>query len=160
MFRAAIAAESPLGLRVKPILDSGELVPDALTVELIGDRLSAPDAAEGFILDGFPRNLEQANALDELLESLDRRLDAVLFFDLSDDVAIERLVKRASLESRADDTPEVIQRRLAIYHRETKPVIEHYRVTGLLVPLHGDREISAVWAETQAALEQLRTAPA
>ena len=135
MFRAAIDAQTPLGRRVQPILASGELVPDALTVELIGDRLSAPDAAEGFILDGFPRNLEQATALDELLESLDRRLDAVLFFDLSDDVAMERLLKRASLENRADDTPEVIQRRLAIYHRETKPVIEHYRVKGLLVPV-------------------------
>ena len=160
MFRAAIDAQTPLGRRVQPILASGELVPDALTVELIGDRLSAPDAAEGFILDGFPRNLEQATALDELLESLDRRLDAVLFFDLSDDVAMERLLKRASLENRADDTPEVIQRRLAIYHRETKPVIEHYRVKGLLVPLNAAQEIPAVWAETQSALELLRTAPA
>jgi len=160
MFRAGIDAQTPLGRRVQPILASGELVPDALTVELIGDRLSAPDAAEGFILDGFPRNLEQATALDELLESLDRRLDAVLFFDLSDDVAMERLLKRASLENRADDTPEVIQRRLAIYHRETKPVIEHYRVKGLLVPLNAAQEIPAVWAETQSALELLRTAPA
>jgi adenylate kinase len=160
MFRAAIAAQTPLGRRVQPILDSGALVPDALTVELIGDRLSEPDAVDGFVLDGFPRNLEQANALDELLEQVDRRLDAVLFFDLSDDVAMERLLKRASLENRADDTPEVIERRLAIYHSETKPVIEHYRATGLLVPLHGDREIAEVWAETHSAVEQLRTAPA
>jgi adenylate kinase len=160
MFRAAIAAQTPLGRRVQPILDSGELVPDALTVELIGDRLSAPDAAEGFVLDGFPRNLEQANALDELLDSLDRGLDAVLFFDIPDDVALDRLLRRASLENRADDTPEVIGTRLAIYHRETAPVIEHYRVMGLLVPLHGNREIAEVWAETQAALEQLRGTPA
>ncbi len=160
MFRAAIAAQTPLGRRVQPILASGELVPDALTVELIGDRLSQPDAAAGFILDGFPRNLEQANALDGLLDSLERRLDAVLFYNLPDDVAMERLVRRASLENRADDTPEVIERRLAIYHQETKPVIEHYRVTGLLVPLHAEREIPEVWAETQSALEQLRTAPA
>ena len=160
MFRAAIAAQTPLGRRVQPILDSGALVPDELTVELIGDRLSADDAVDGFVLDGFPRNLEQANALDELLERLDRRLDAVLFYDLSDDVAMERLLKRASLENRADDTPEVIERRLAIYHTDTKPVIEHYRVTGQLVPLHADREIAEVWAETQSALEQLRAARA
>jgi adenylate kinase len=160
MFRAAIAAQSPLGRRVQPILASGELVPDALTIELIGDRLSQPDAAAGFILDGFPRNLEQATALDELLDALERRLDAVLFYDLPDDVAMERLLRRASLENRADDTPEVIERRLAIYHRETTPVVEHYRVTGLLVPLHAEREIAEVWAETQSALDQLRTAPA
>jgi adenylate kinase len=155
MFRAAIAAETPLGKRVRPILDRGELVPDELTVELIGERLGADDAKEGFVLDGFPRNLEQAAALDELLERLGKRLDAVLFFDLADAVARLRLLRRAELENRSDDTPEVIQRRLDIYHGETEPVVEHYRATGRLVPLHADREISEVWAETQAALEQL-----
>jgi adenylate kinase len=155
MFRAAIAAESPLGKQVRPILDRGDLVPDALTVELIGERLGAEDAREGFVLDGFPRNLEQAAALDELLERLGKRLDAVLFFDLPDEVARLRLLRRAELENRSDDTPEVIQRRLDIYHGETEPVVEHYRATGRLVPLHADREIGEVWAETQAALEQL-----
>jgi adenylate kinase len=160
MFRAAIAAETPLGRRVQPILARGELVPDALTVELIGERLSEADAADGFVLDGFPRNLEQAAALDELLEQLGRNLDAILFFDLPDDVAVERLTRRATLESRPDDTPEVIQRRLRIYHEETEPVVEHYRTTGRLVPLHASPEIAEVWAETQAALEQLRRTPA
>jgi adenylate kinase len=160
MFRAAIAAETPLGRRVQPILARGELVPDALTVELIGERLSEADAAAGFALDGFPRNLEQAAALDDLLDQLGRHLDAILLFDLPDDVAIERMSRRAALENRPDDTPEVMQRRLRIYHDETEPVVEHYRTTGRLVPLHASREIAEVWAETQAALEQLRRTPA
>lgn len=160
MFRDAVAAQTPLGRKVGPILERGELVPDELTVQLIGERLSAPDAAEGFVLDGFPRNLRQASELDELLAGLGKRLDAILFFDLPDEHAIERLERRAKQEKRTDDTPEAIQRRLRIYHEETEPVIEHYRVTGSLVPLHAAREIGEVWAETQAALDHLRKAHA
>ena len=160
MFRDAVAAQTPLGRKVGPILERGELVPDELTVQLIGERLSAPDAAEGFVLDGFPRNLRQASELDELLAGLGKRLDAILFFDLPDEHAIERLERRAKQEKRTDDTPEAIQRRLRIYHEETEPVIEHYRVTGSLVPLRAAREIGEVWAETQAALDHLRKAHA
>jgi adenylate kinase len=160
MFRDAVAAQTPLGRKVGPILERGELVPDELTVQLIGERLSAPDAAEGFVLDGFPRNLRQASELDELLAGLGKRLDAILFFDLPDEHAIERLERRAKQEKRTDDTPEAIQRRLRIYHEETEPVIEHYRTTGRLVPLHAAREIGEVWAETQAALDHLRKAHA
>ena len=160
MFRDAVAAQTPLGRKVGPILERGELVPDELTVQLIGERLSAPDAAEGFVLDGFPRNLRQASELDELLAGLGKRLDAILFFDLPDEHAIERLERRAKQEKRTDDTPEAIHRRLRIYHEETEPVIEHYRVTGSLVPLHAAREIGEVWAETQAALDHLRKAHA
>ena len=156
MFRAAIAEQTPLGRRVQPILDRGELVPDALTIELIGSRLSASDAADGFVLDGFPRNLEQATALDDLLEDLGRQLDAAVFFDLPDDIAVERLLRRAKLENRSDDTPEVIDRRLRTYHAETEPVVEHYRLTGRLVPVDAGRDISEVWEATQAALEHLR----
>jgi adenylate kinase len=155
MFRSAIAEQTPLGKQVGPILDRGELVPDALTVELIGERLGRPDASDGFVLDGFPRNLQQADALDGLLDRLGKRLDAVLFFDLPDDVARGRLLRRAELENRSDDTPDVIQRRLDIYHGETEPVVEHYRATGRLIPLHAGREIGEVWAEVQAALEQV-----
>jgi adenylate kinase len=155
MFRAAIAGQTPLGRKVQPILDRGDLVPDELTVQLIGERLGHADAADGFVLDGFPRNLDQASALDDLLGRLGKQLDAVLFFDLPDDAAVGRLLRRAELENRSDDTPDVIQRRLDIYHAETEPVVEHYRATGRLVPLHADREIGEVWAETQAALEQL-----
>jgi adenylate kinase len=152
MFRAAIAAGTPLGQKVKPILDSGELVTDDLTVALIRERLAEPDAAEGFALDGFPRNLAQAEVLDEMLGEIGRGLDAILFFDVPDDVAMQRLVTRAREEGRADDTPEVIARRLQIYHSETEPVVEHYRATGKLVPLHAGRTVEEVWREIEDAL--------
>jgi adenylate kinase len=158
MFRAAIAAGTELGKQVEPILASGELVPDELTVALIRERLSQPDAAGGFVLDGFPRNLAQAEALDAMLGDIGRRLDAILFFDVPDDVGMERALKRAELEGRADDTPDVIAKRLEIYHAETEPIVEHYRVTGKLVPLHADRSVDEVWGEISSALEQLAAA--
>jgi adenylate kinase len=160
MFRSAIEAGTELGRKVEPILAGGELVPDDLTVALIRERLSAPDAARGFVLDGFPRNLAQAEALDAMLAEIGRRLDAVLFFDLDDDVATERLRRRARDENREDDTPEVIARRLEIYHEQTKPVVELYRATGKLVPLHADRSIAEVAAEIRDALDVLEGAAA
>jgi adenylate kinase len=152
MFRAAIAAKTELGQRVEAILASGELVPDEVTTAMIRERLSQEDARGGFVLDGFPRNLAQAEALDAVLADIARTLDAILFFDVSDEVGYERALKRAAEEGRADDTPDVIRRRLAIYHEETEPIVEHYRVTGKLVPLHADRTIEEVYAEIQASL--------
>lgn len=152
MFRDAIAAGSPLGVRVAPILAAGELVPDDLTIALIRDRLGRADAREGFVLDGFPRNLEQAEALDEMLAEIGRSLDAVLFFDLSDELATERMLGRARQEGRSDDNPEAIARRLAIYHEQTEPVVEHYRASGRLVTLHAERPIEVVFAEIEDAL--------
>jgi adenylate kinase len=155
MFRAAIAAGTELGRRVGPILASGELVPDELTVALIRERLSQPDARDGFVLDGFPRTLEQAEELDAMLAEIGRSLDAVLFFDIPDEVAVERLVIRAEQEGREDDQPDVIARRLAIYHELTEPVVERYRATGTLVPLHASRTVGEVAAEIAEALELL-----
>jgi adenylate kinase len=155
IFRSAIAAGTELGRAVEPILAAGELVPDDLTVSLIRDRLSEPDAARGFVLDGFPRNLDQAEALDAMLAEIGKTLDAVLFFDLSDEVALERLLGRSRDEGRHDDTPEVIERRLAIYHEQTEPVVERYRATGKLVPLHAERPIADVAAEIADALALL-----
>ncbi|MEI8106004.1 MAG: adenylate kinase [Actinomycetes bacterium] len=155
MFRAAVAAQTPLGARVEPILAAGELVPDDLTVALIQARLSETDAFDGFILDGFPRNLAQAEALDEMLTLIGRKLDAILFFDLPHDIATERMMHRAEMESRSDDTPDVIARRLEIYEATTKPVVEHYRATGNLVPLHAQRTIEEVYAEVQDAFDEL-----
>ena len=155
MFRAAIQAGTELGRRVGPILASGELVPDELTVALIRERLSEPDASKGFVLDGFPRNLAQAEALDVMLAEIGRPLDAVLFFDLADEISLERLLGRAEEEGRDDDTTEVIARRLAIYHEQTEPVVERYRATGKLVPLHAERPIDEVGAEIEAALDLL-----
>ena len=155
MFRAAIAAGSPLGQKVEPILASGRLVPDEDTIALIRERLSSDDARDGFVLDGFPRNLPQAEALDSMLADIGRGLDAILFFDLPDDVATERMLKRAVDEQRADDTPETIAQRLRTYHDQTIPVVEHYRTTSRLVPLHAGRSIDEVWAEVQDALERV-----
>ena len=155
MFRDAIAAGNELGRRVEPILAAGKLVPDDLTVALIRERLAEPDAERGFVLDGFPRNLAQADALDAMLADVGRDLDAVLFFDLADGVSFERLLGRAKDEGREDDTPEAIARRLEIYHDQTEPVVERYRATGKLVPLHADRSIEQVATEIAEALELL-----
>ena len=155
MFRAAVTVGTELGRRVEPILASGDLVPDELTVALIRERLSEEDARDGFVLDGFPRNLTQAEALDGMLAEIGRGLDAVLFFDLSDELAVERIRGRALDEDRDDDTPEAIGRRLAIYHEQTEPVVERYRATGKLVPLHAARSIEDVSTEIEAALDLL-----
>jgi len=155
MFRAAVTVGTELGRRVEPILASGDLVPDDLTVALIRERLSQHDARDGFVLDGFPRNLAQAEALDGMLAEIGRRLDAVLFFDLSDELAVERIRGRALDEGRDDDSPDAIARRLAIYHEQTEPVVERYRATGKLVPLHAARSIEEVSTEIEAALDLL-----
>jgi adenylate kinase len=155
MFREAVEAETPLGWKVKPILDAGTLVPDEITVALIRERLGQPDAAEGFVLDGFPRNLAQAEALDEMLAEIGRSLDAILFFNVPDEVGMQRALQRAEEQGRTDDTPDVIARRLEIYHRETEPIVEHYRVTGKLIPIRADRSIDEVAGEISHALQVL-----
>lgn len=152
MFRA-LDTSTELGRRVKEIMDAGTLVPDEITVAMIEERLSQPDAADGFVLDGFPRNLAQADALDAMLTGIGKSLDAVLFFDVPDSVGMERALKRAETEGRSDDTAEAIAKRLAVYHEQTEPIVEHYRATGKLVPLHGERTIEEVWAEIVEALE-------
>lgn len=155
MLRSAIAAGTPLGRRVQPIVDAGELVPDDLMIELIRERLGEEDAQEGFILDGFPRTMVQAEALDAMLRDIGRDLDVVFELQIPDEACVERLLKRAAEEGRVDDTPEVIATRLKRYHEETEPLIEHYRATGNLVGIHADRPINEVFAEIQRALEQV-----
>jgi adenylate kinase len=155
MLRNAIAQETELGRKVKPILESGELVPDDLMIELIRERLEEPDTADGFILDGFPRTPTQADALDAMLSEIGRDLSIVFEFQLPDDIATERLLRRAELEGRTDDTPEVIARRLALYHQQTEPLVEHYRAQGNLVGIHGDRTVNEVFSEIQQALDQV-----
>jgi adenylate kinase len=153
MFRA-LDVSTELGRKVKAIMDAGELVPDEVTIAMIEDRLTQPDARRGFVLDGFPRNLAQADALDAMLSGIGRGLDAILFFNVPDEVGLERALKRAELEGRSDDTPEVIAKRLDVYHSETEPIVEHYRATGKLVPLHADRSIAEVWNEISETLQQ------
>ena len=155
MLRVAIAAGTTLGQQVKPILERGELVPDELMIELIRERLEEPDAADGFVLDGFPRTMPQAEALDAMLREIGRELTVVFALQVSDEICIERLLRRAREEQRPDDTPEAIRTRLEIYHRETEPLIEHYRTLGVLVPIHADGTPNEVFAEIQATLEQV-----
>ena len=154
MFRA-LDASTELGRKVKAIMDAGTLVPDEVTIAMIEERLNAADAADGFVLDGFPRNLAQADALDAMLGGIGRALDAILFFNVPDAVGLERALRRAELEGRSDDTPEAIAKRLEVYHSETEPIVEHYRATGKLVPLHAERTVDEVWTEISEALQQV-----
>ncbi|MBA3717002.1 MAG: adenylate kinase [Actinobacteria bacterium] len=154
MLRQSIAAETEFGRRVKPIYEAGELVPDDLMIGLIRERLEQDDVEDGFILDGFPRTMAQAEALDAMLREIERPVTVVLQLDVPEDVCVARLSKRAQEEGRVDDTPEAIRTRLALYRRETEPVIEHYRAQGNLVVIHGDRPVDEVFAEIQQALEQ------
>lgn len=158
MLRNAIAAGSELGRRVQPILESGELVPDDMMIELIRERLQSEDAENGFVLDGFPRTMRQAEALDSMLADIGRPLSIVFELQVPDEVAIERLHRRAEEEGRADDTPEAIEKRLELYHRETEPLVAHYRILGNLIGIHGDRPENEVFAEIQDAVDQARVA--
>jgi adenylate kinase len=125
MLRAAIATGTEIGKKIEPIYNRGDLVPDDLMIELIRERLQQDDARDGFVLDGFPRNYAQAEALDEMLKEIGRELDVVFALQVSDDVSRERLLERARLEGREDDTPEAIDNRLRIYHEQTEPLVEY-----------------------------------
>ena len=155
ILRAEMQAGTELGLRVKGVYDRGDLVSDDLVIALIRTRLEQPDTESGFILDGFPRTTVQAEALDAMMADIGRSFSVVFALQIPDEVAFERLRKRAELEGRADDTDDAIQRRLENYHRETEPLIEYYRVRGNLVPIHGARRENEVFAEIQSALEQV-----
>ncbi len=122
LFRENISSGTPLGVEAKRYLDAGDLVPSELTNKLVEDRIEQPDAADGFILDGYPRSVEQAQALDEMLKNHDTKLDAVVEFAVSED----ELFKRLKARGRADDTEEVIHNRMKVYADETKPLLEYY----------------------------------
>jgi adenylate kinase len=156
ILRDAIAQGTPLGQVAKPIYDRGDLVPDDIIVGVIRERLAEPDAEAGFVLDGFPRNLAQAEALDDMLLEIDRPLDVVLELRVPRAVVRERMLLRARDEGRSDDTPEAIERRLALFDEVTQPVIDHYAPGGKLVAVHGEKSIDAVWSEVQDALELAR----
>jgi adenylate kinase len=153
MLRAAIAAGSELGQKVKAIVESGALVPDELIVEVIRERLSQPDAQSGFVLDGFPRTIGQAEALDALLAELGRPLQIVLELELAEDTAVERMLGRAAEQGRADDTPEVIKNRFEVYRRQTEPLSNYYRSTGILVAVDSSPGMDEVFAEIERVLD-------
>ena len=155
MLRAAIAEGTELGRKAEPLLRSGRLVPDEIMIGLIRDRLAEDDTRQGFVLDGFPRNTAQAEALDTTLEEIERPLSVVFEFQLPEAVCVERLTRRAEEEGRADDTPEAIRMRLRLYREQTEPLIEYYRTRGNLVGIPADRSVDEVFAEIQRALEQV-----
>jgi adenylate kinase len=156
MLRAAMASGTELGRRVKPIYDRGDLVPDDLIVALIRDRLDEPDTARGFILDGFPRTIPQAEALDAMLEEIDRGIACVLEFQLDPDEAINRLLGRAEIERRSDDTVDVIRNRMRVYREQTEPLVAYYLARGIVVGVDATGTPGAVYARIQDVLEQIR----
>jgi adenylate kinase len=157
MVREMKELDTEVGRAVRAVYDAGELVDDELMIRMIRDRLSRGDTLPGFVLDGFPRTMPQAEALDDLLREVDRDLDVVFEFQVGDrGTLIERMVKRAAEEDRSDDTPEVIERRLAIYDQETAPLVDYYRSTrGNVVGIHADRTVDEVFAEIRKALDQV-----
>jgi len=154
MLRAAVAAETELGLQAKAIMEEGKLVPDEVITGVVADRIDAPDCADGFILDGFPRTLPQAEALDTMLAEKGKRLDAVVEVRVPDEVLISRIEKRAAETGgeRADDNAETLKRRLAVYHEQTAPVLPYYERKGLLHVIDGDRPVEAVTEAIKAAI--------
>lgn len=135
IFRANIKGGTELGQRVQAIIEAGELVPDSLTNEIVRDRLHQDDAAAGFLLDGYPRNVEQVHALDGMLEG--DALDAVVLLEADTDEVVARLLRRAEIEGRADDTEEVIRHRQDVYAGQTAPLIELFTERGILVRVDG-----------------------
>lgn len=144
IFRYNIANETPLGVEVKAIVDAGDYVPDSLTNALVANRIEEDDAKAGFLLDGYPRTLEQVAYLDELLTSKGQALDAVILLVADQDEVVARLRKRALEQGRVDDSEESIRHRQEVYARETQPLITVYRERGLLVEVDGLGEIDEV----------------
>jgi len=152
IFRANVAGETDLGLKVKAILDAGDYVPDSLTNELISDRLAETDAEQGFLLDGYPRTVQQVEFLDEFLAGRGEALAAVVQLVADRDEIVERLRRRALDQGRSDDTEEAIRHRQDVYLRETAPLIETYRDRGLLVEVDGLGTIDEVASRIDGAL--------
>jgi adenylate kinase len=152
MLRAAVAAGTPLGQQAKAVMAAGQLVSDDILLGMLEERLARPDAALGFILDGYPRNLAQASALDELLGRIGQPLDAVVKLEVPSAAIIERCRIRFLAEHRADDEPATVTRRLAVYAEQTAPVAEFYQRTGKLQVVDGVGELDQVTARLRAAL--------
>ncbi|GAB2688843.1 adenylate kinase [Nocardia thraciensis] len=138
LFRANIDQQTPLGREAKKYLDAGNLVPSDVTNRMVEARIAEPDAANGFVLDGYPRTVDQAEALEKMLKEAGFELDAVLSFEVSEDVVVGRMMGRG----RADDTEEVIRNRMRVYREETEPLLEHY--DGLVVSVDGVGEVDEV----------------
>jgi adenylate kinase len=153
LLRAAAKAGTPLGRQAKAVIDRGELVSDEIMLGLIEERLSAADVKRGFILDGYPRNLAQADALDGLLTRLKQPFDYAVQLDVAMELLVERIAGRAKAEGRADDSPESVRTRLKVYDDQTAPVIEYYRQHGQLTVVDGVGDLDVVFTRILEAIQ-------
>ncbi len=153
ILRAAVKDQTPLGIKAKTYMDNGELLPDALILDMIRDRLNQPDAKVGWILDGFPRNVSQAEFLDRLLTEIGQNYNFAININVPQDRLVERLLNRAIIQGRLDDTEDVIRRRLEVYDEQTVPTIEYYRSKGTFHDVDGDRELTVVSEHLEALVK-------
>jgi len=157
MLRALRDSGTPLGLHAKEIMDAGKLVPDDIMVEMIAERIDRPDCANGFILDGFPRTVPQASALDGMLETRRLRLDRVIELKVDEGVLVDRIRRRLEEtppeKRRADDTPETLKHRLEVFRAQTAPILPYYRERGVLQAVDGMKPMDAVTADIEAILD-------
>lgn len=158
IFRENIANGTPLGVQVKQIMDAGQLVSDEITDAIVADRLGQEDAEDGWLLDGYPRNLHQVGALDRLLDASDSGIDAVISLLVDPDALVDRLLKRAEIEGRSDDNETTIRARMDVYAAETQPLLDTYRERGLLVEVTGHGSVDEVTAQVLDALDQFLAA--
>lgn len=152
LLRAAVAAGTALGLQAKAVMEAGLLVSDDIVLGMLEERLLKSDTGNGFILDGYPRNLVQARALDGLLAKIGQPADVAVQLDVATELLVERLSGRAALEGRADDTPEAVRKRLAVYSEQTAPVVDYYRNQGKLICVHGEGSMDEVFVRIIEAI--------
>ncbi|ATH97049.1 adenylate kinase [Dermabacter jinjuensis] len=152
IFRASVSNETELGVLAKSYMDKGEYVPDSVTNEMVESRLAEDDAANGFLLDGYPRTVAQVEALDGILEKLGVALDAVILLDVDSEAIVQRLLQRGKEQGRSDDNEETIRRRIDVYGEQTTPLIDIYDKRGLVKRVDGMKDIDAVTADILAAL--------
>ena len=153
IFRANVSEGTPLGIEAKRYMDAGEYVPDEVTNRMVRNRIDEPDAAQGFLLDGYPRTVAQVEELDGMIKFTGHQLDAVLCLVVDKDEVVSRLLQRAQIEGRADDTEDVIRRRQEVYLEQTAPLIEVYKERGILIEVDGLGEVDEVTKRIFDALD-------
>jgi adenylate kinase len=156
IFRANVSAGTELGRTAKRYMDAGDYVPDSVTNEMVRERLGEPDAAKGFLLDGYPRTVDQVSELDDILANMGTALDGVVSLKVPAEELVARLVKRAEEDDRSDDTEEVFRYRQEVYAEQTAPLLHEYSSRGMLVEVDGTGDVDAVHARVMDAVSVLR----